>query len=78
MEGHICPWTKNECPNGTVLDDSALSASLRIAYEDDLVSIATLAKVIKRHKCTVRAAIISAGGTIRPGGTIPRYLRGPS
>lgn len=69
MEGFICPRINQVCPNGTVLDEPALSASLRTAYEEDLVSLATLAKVIKRHHCTVRAAIISAGGTV------PRYSR---
>jgi hypothetical protein len=66
MKGQYCPRTQQECPNGTWLDDPGLNASLRWAYEDG-ATIATLAKVLKRHTCTIRAAIISAGGTIAPG-----------
>lgn len=73
MKGFYCPRVSTECPNGTELD-LGLSGSLRDAYEEG-VSIKELSFVIKRHTCSIRAAIISAGGTIRPGGP---YRRGTS
>jgi hypothetical protein len=73
VKGHYCPRVQTECPNGTLLEDVALNSSLRIAYEDG-VSIRVLSEVLKRHHCTIRAAIISAGGTIRSG----PYPRGSS
>lgn len=66
MKGYYCPRVKVECPNGTSLDDPYLCNSLRIAHEDG-VSIKVLAEVLKRHTCTIRFAIISAGGSVQHG-----------
>lgn len=71
MKGQFCPRVNAECPNGTVLDDPGLCSSLRIAHEDG-VSIRVLSEVLKRHHCTIRYAIISAGGTIQTGRSYPR------